>query len=280
MSSQLPVTSVLSHDDYLSLKQARQRLEHPSFAIRLTNVIGTPIENGLALLPNTWYRNLHRAAEIAIWKALNVAASSLKNKKSESSHDTGYKLAGIVGGAVGGFFGGPALLLELPLTTTMMLRSIADIARSEGENLHEVGTRLACLEVFALGGRSRDDDAADAGYYGLRLALEVPLSNASRHIARHGLAKRAGTPMLVDFITTVSERFGIAVSEKAAAEFVPVIGALGGAFINGIFMQHFQDMARGHFTVRRLERKYGPRLIRAEYDKLDRTNGKLLYAAA
>ena len=140
-------------------------------------------------------------------------------------------------------------------------------------------TRLACLHVFALGGRSREDDAADAGYYGLRLALEVPLSSASKYIAQHGLVRRAGSPLLVDLIATVSQRFGITVSEKAAAEFIPIIGALGGAFINGIFMQNFQDMAHSHFTIRRLERKYTPRLVREEYEKLCLIDNKLLYAA-
>jgi hypothetical protein len=33
-------------------------------------------------------------------------------------------------------------------------------------------------------------------------------------------------------------------------------------------MRHFQDMARAHFTVRRLERKYHPELIRVEYQRM------------
>ncbi len=47
-----------------------------------------------------------------------------------------------------------------------------------------------------------------------------------------------------------------------------MIGAVGGAAINLAFVEHFQDLARGHFTVRRLERVYGPELVRAEYDRL------------
>jgi hypothetical protein len=39
--------------------------------------------------------------------------------------------------------------------------------------------------------------------------------------------------------------------------------------INTVFIDHFQDMARGHFTVRRLEKFYGKELVRQEYDKLD-----------
>lgn len=48
----------------------------------------------------------------------------------------------------------------------------------------------------------------------------------------------------------------------------PVFGALGGAAVNYAFIEHFQDVARGHFTVRRLERIYGKRLVRMEYERL------------
>jgi hypothetical protein len=46
------------------------------------------------------------------------------------------------------------------------------------------------------------------------------------------------------------------------------LGAAGGAAINVAFMDHFQDMAEGHFTVRSLERKYGAEVVRAAYEKL------------
>jgi hypothetical protein len=265
----------LTREDYLSLKLAHTHLETPSFAVRLSNVIGTPIEMGLKLMPRGIYQSLQRAAEKGVWRALNAATSGLQHKRGPA-RDVRYKIAGIAGGAVGGFFGGPAILLELPLTSLVMLRAIADIARAEGEQLDSLETRMACLEVFALGGRSADDDAADLGYYGLRLALEAPIAGATRYIAQNGVVSRAGSPLLVDLIATVSRRFGATVSERAAAKIIPVIGSVGGAFINHVFIQHFQDMARGHFTIRRLERKYGPRLIRSQYDRLSKANAPVL----
>ncbi|MGX2038752.1 EcsC family protein [Methylocaldum sp. MU1018] len=269
----------LSREDYLSLKRAHQRLEHPGFAIRLADSIGAPVEKGLMLLPERWRRRLQGSAEAAIWKALDVAVTSLENKPGIASRDRYHTLLGMASGAVGGFFGGPALLVELPFSTAIMLRSIASIARSEGENLGDISTRLACLEVFALGGRSKEDDAADTGYYGLRLALERSVAASARHIARKGLADRAGAPALVDLVTMISSRFGMTVSEKTAAEIVPIAGAVGGALINGVFVRHFQDAARGHFSIRRLERKYGRSLVQAEYGKLHRPEYKLLCAA-
>lgn len=47
-----------------------------------------------------------------------------------------------------------------------------------------------------------------------------------------------------------------------------MIGAASGALVNTIFINHFQDMARGHFVVRRLERRYGPELVRKTYATL------------
>jgi EcsC family protein len=58
------------------------------------------------------------------------------------------------------------------------------------------------------------------------------------------------------------------VSEKTAAQLVPVIGAAGGALINTIFIAHYQDMARGHFMVRRLEKIHGSEPVRIAYENL------------
>jgi hypothetical protein len=60
------------------------------------------------------------------------------------------------------------------------------------------------------------------------------------------------------------------VTQKVAAQALPVIGALGGAAVNYAFMEHFQDVARGHFTVRRLERTYGKEFVRSEYERINR----------
>jgi hypothetical protein len=44
-----------------------------------------------------------------------------------------------------------------------------------------------------------------------------------------------------------------------------LIGAAGGAVVNALFMDHFQDVARGHFIVRRLERTYDHETVRRSY---------------
>jgi len=69
----------------------------------------------------------------------------------------------------------------------------------------------------------------------------------------------------VRLISQIAGRFGIAIGEKEALQAIPVIGAIGGATINLVFIDHFQDVAKGHFAVRRLERTYGSEVVRAEY---------------
>jgi hypothetical protein len=172
-------------------------------------------------------------------------------------------------GATGGAFGLPALLVELPVSTTVMLRSIVDVARSEGERIKELETKLACIEVFALGGPSKRDDATETGYFAVRAALATTVSEAVQYLAEKGLA-REGAPALVRFIAQVAGRFGVVVSEKAAAQAVPIIGAVGGAAVNLVFIKHFQDMARGHFIVRRLERAHGQDVVRSAYETMMR----------
>ncbi len=79
------------------------------------------------------------------------------------------------------------------------------------------------------------------------------------------LANESG-PALMRFAAQVAARFGIVVSEKVAAQAVPILGAVGGAAVNTVFMNHFQSTAPPHFIIRRLERTYGAPAVRAAYE--------------
>ena len=249
------------------LRYAKNLLERPSLAAKLTDRIGAPIEKGFKLLPDNWSATVEEVVSNSLNKALEMAVKSL-GRTQGPTQERFHTLAAITAGATGGAFGLPGLLVELPISTTIIFRSIADIARSEGEDIDSAETRLACLEVFALGGRSKSDDGVETGYFAVRSALAQSVSEAARHLAEKGLAEK-GAPALVRFISAVASRFGVTVSEKVAAMAVPAIGAVGGAMINSVFISHFQDMARGHFIVRRLERCYDEELIQKEYEGLD-----------
>ena len=170
-------------------------------------------------------------------------------------------------GALGGAFGLAALAIELPVSTAIMLRAIAAIARDEGEDLADPQIGLACLEVFALGGPKGDREDAGGGYFAVRALLARGLAEAAQIVVDKG-ALRGGSAVAMRMLAPIVSRFGAVVSEKIAAQAVAVVGAVGGAALNLAFIEHFQELARGHFTVRRLERAYGADPVRAEYDRL------------
>lgn len=257
----------LSSEHLAQLAEARSLLETPGLAAKATNLLGAPIEKGFALLPDKWSQRIGESTRNALMAAMKAALLTM-GRQGDEAYPRWHKIAAAVSGAAGGAFGLPALVVELPISTTIMCRSIADIARANGESLDNVGTRLACIEVFALGGASRQDDAAETGYFAVRAALAQAVSEAAQYLASHRVAEE-GAPALVRLIALIAGRFQIQVSEKVAAQAVPVIGAASGALINLLFIDHFQNMSRGHFTIRRLERHYGSDEVRAEYERLE-----------
>jgi hypothetical protein len=262
------VATSLTPEDHQALIRAYEALEHPGLAARVSNFLGIPLTASLKLLPRPWSAGLATASEAAVAKALDVALMSLNQKPSSMDpRNSSHQLLTMVTGATGGFFGLPALLVELPVTTIIMLRSIAAVAEAEGEDLTELDARLACVHVFAFGGRSGDDTYTELGYFELRAALALHLSVVSHHVAACGLNGRL--PGMVNLIRSIAARFGVVISEKAAFQMVPVLGAAAGALVNRAFTDHFQNVAAGHFTVRRLERKYGCEVIEAAYRAIE-----------
>ena len=258
----------LTKEDLADLQRAKSLLEHPGIAAKLSSYVGSPVEKGMKMLPARWQKGVNEATQKALMGALDMAVRTLDEAPRSPSKDRLHRLAVATSGAVGGAFGLAALSVELPVSTALILRSVADIAASEGENPRHIETKLACLEVFALGSReSTRDNAAESGYFAARAALAGAVTDAARYLAEKGLGK-AGAPALVRLISLIAGRFGIVVSQKAAAQLVPVLGAAGGALLNTVFIGHYQDMARGHFIVRRLEKIHGAEPVRAAYRRL------------
>ena len=261
------MNSKISISDKQELVTAKQLLENPGIAAKLTNFLGTPIEKGFDALPENWKHKISVITQKSLLKATETAILTMKNTPTKEPSNKWHKLSVAASGGIGGFFGFTALAIELPVSTTIMLRSIIDIARSQGENVDDYEAKLACLEVFALGGKTTLDDATESGYFTMRTILAKSISESMQHLGSKTASKETA-PVLLKFISSISQRFGIQISEKAAAQAIPVIGAAGGALINTIFIDHFQDMAKGHFIVRKLERKYNQHQIKVLYEQL------------
>jgi hypothetical protein len=262
-----PVATRLSRDDQAELVRAKHLLEQISLAARVANYIGMPIDKLIRALPAKSGKLILDASEKAIQASLRVALFTLRDKPRTASNAL-HKIGAATSGAAGGAFGLPALAIELPLSTTIMLRSIADIARGQGEDLKTIDSQLACLEVFALGGPSQADDAAEGGYYAVRAGLAKVVSDAASYLAGSTAATESA-PLLVRLVSQIAARFSIPVTTKAAAQVIPIVGGVGGAIVNTLFIVHFQDIATGHFLVRNLERKYGIDVINSEYKRIN-----------
>lgn len=278
--------SRLSYEDQLALKRAMFELERTNLAVRLSTILGWRVSALGTILPANITEVANRAAENAVRAGLNFALRSLAGKPVRDRRRLHNRVATLAG-AAGGALGLASLPIELPFSTLIMLRAIADIGRTEGEDLSDHRTVLACLEVFAIGSRTEFPDATypvksstqsgefeegvriETGYFALRAILAKSVSEAASYIAgRRALQESA--PVMARLVTQIGSHFGVAVSQKFVAQSVPLIGAACGAAINFAFADHFQTIARGHFTILRLERRYGARTIRMEYERIRR----------
>jgi hypothetical protein len=268
MSSIEVVPERLTGEETADLKRAIACLEGASFAQRLTDAIGRPVGALSRGLPVSARLVVAHASRAALRAGLALALRTIDPRRSpKSSSNRAHKLAAAASGAIGGAFGLAALPVELPVSTTILLRSIAEIAREEGEDLSDPRTALACMEVFALGGKGDEEAAFESGYFAVRAALAKSVTDSARFLASEGFGAHSA-PVVVRFVSQLASRFGVVVSEKIAAQAAPILGAIGGAAVNAVFAEHFQTLARGHFIVRRLERGHGPSLVAFEYQRL------------
>ncbi|MGK5091018.1 EcsC family protein [Deltaproteobacteria bacterium TL4] len=257
----------LDTQDYKELVFAKQLLEAPSLASKLNEVIGSPLERGFALLPDEWNHLVQKATQKALYAALEFAFKNLGEISPRPPSNRFHKLLSAASGATGGALGIFSLPVELPISTIIMLRSIGDIARSEHADLRLIENKLACLEVFALGNSTSDQNVLESSYYLTRAATTKVLMEAAEYLATRSLAEE-GSSVVLRLIATLTARFGFTVSSKVAASAVPIIGAASGALINTFFIEYFQTLAHGHFIIKRLERRYDPRLVEVEYQNI------------
>ena len=213
MTYPLPVpTHRLSKTDVAALEGAVAALEKNSFARRLAHLAGRQVGFAGRMVPPKLQQAGAVAARRALFGAMRVAVASLKGKPLADTRARHRQMA-FISGAIGGALGLASLPIELPLSTTIMLRAIADIARAEGEDLADPQAAMACLEVFALGGHGEDEKIMEGGYLALRGLFAKSVSEAAAYVAQTGVASESA-PALVRFLSMISARFGLVVSQR------------------------------------------------------------------
>lgn len=257
--------------DLRDLRLAKSKLEARNLVAQIADLVGKPTQALLKRLPKQWTAVIGRATQAALFRGLEFVILTMGNPQLKPSNDRLHKVLVTTSGMIGGAAGLTTSLLELPVSTVLILRSIADIARSEGHDITQPEIKLACLEVLALGGQRGEDEVPGEGYWAVRSFLAKSVSEAAAYITEKGLVEE-GAPPLVKLIAKIAARFSTVVTEEIAAKAVPVVGAVAGGTINLLFMQHFQAMATGHFIIKRLEAKYGSARVERMYAECDRTS--------
>jgi EcsC protein family len=265
--------------DVVFLREAATYLESPSYLMKIADTIGVPLQ---AVADRIVPARIAELGNQALQKAMTLATDTVIaslggggdfEKAYVSSGWTGlwHRVAATVSGGVGGAFGFPGLVVELPVTTGILFRSIASIANDFGEDIRAPESRLECLAVFSHGGPSETDNAMEASYITARIAMtqlireaaQFMASNTSKSVAE--AVTRGTAPALLALLNRIAAQFNIAVSQKFIAQSIPVIGIATGAALNNAFAGHFNSVARYHFGMRKLERRHGQDAVYDEY---------------
>jgi hypothetical protein len=201
-----------------------------NLGIQILNMVGEQAESLLDRLPANTRQRLGEATERALHGAMQAAHRS-RDVFTETPGWWSRALSTAMGG-MGGMGGLPTALAELPVTTTVLLRAIQDVAVEHGFDPAEPGVQYDCIQVFAAAGPLDHDDGSDLAFLTTRVAVT-------------GKAVQA-------LIARVAPRLGAVLSQKLAAQTVPVLGAAAGAATNYIYTSYYQQMAHIHFGLRRL----------------------------
>jgi len=210
--------------------------------LQLMNLIGGQAENLLERLPDPVKDGL----EAATLRALETSSSVAQKSRGGLPDGANWLNTAVTTamGAAGGFGGLPTALVELPVTTTVLLRAIQGVAARNGFDVSQEDIQKECLQVFASAGPLDQDDGADMAF----LAARVSISGTT----------------LSALIAKVAPRLSVVLGQKLAAQTVPVLGAVAGAGINYSYTSYYQEMAEIHFGLKRLELDTGepmPKLV-------------------
>jgi hypothetical protein len=250
----------ITSTDLAIITQAKAALEHQSLAMHLSSIAGAPVDLLVQNLPGDVCGKISKVVTGSLNKATQWAFLTAGSKENPiMREDWMHKCAVVASGAAGGFLGLVSTLWELPLSTMLMLRSIGCIAEQEGLNMADAKTRLGCVSVLSMGANPKTVDADELGYWVTRKSMAALVTQVLEWNGK-GVA-----PALVRFITETAARYGVTVTEKVAMQFAPAVGALTGATLNHIFLDHYQSVAHAHFSIERLCLTYGESAVKEAY---------------
>lgn len=262
--------SQLTLEHTVELKRCKNILENPSYFIQLASMAGKPIDIAMKSFPI----DLQSVIDKALYAAIETAAYSISEKEGKTillDENFRHKVLATTSGLVGGSGGIATIAAELPITTTIIMRSILKIAKSHQFDIKTPEVKIACIEVFALGSpNSSSDDYAENSYIASRIAMGVEIKSAINYLSKLGTQKIlfSEAPAIVAIINKIASHFGIVATNKLIAQTLPIVGGITAATINYLFISHYQSMADAHFSIKKLEKEYTTEVVFSTYKSL------------
>lgn len=215
--------------------------------MKLIAFAGSKAENILESLPDAAKDIIEATTVRALEFAYRGASVTGDSRAAPDIGRHGHKLASILTGAAGGFAGLSSAVVELPVTVSIIFAAIQKAARAEGFDANDDEIRRECLLVFSSGNPA---DERDDGMNTSFLASRFLVNGATVH----GL------------ITSIAPRLAAVLTQKLAAQAMPVLGSVAGAGINFTFTSYYQELAEIRFALRRLARDHGEDVVRLSFN--------------
>lgn len=192
---------------------------------------GNRAEGLLERIPAPLRARIEEATAFALRRCYG-AASIARGTRLPSAGRFGHQMAAVMSGGLGGFGGLASSVVELPATVSIFFAAIQRVAESYGFDPKDEAVRLECLRVFGSGTPFEDDDGTNTAFLASRVALTG-----------------AGAQGL---IASVAPRLATMLSQKLAAQTVPLLGAATEAAVNLAFITYYQELAHVRFSLLKL----------------------------
>lgn len=228
-----PISDPTIHSEIDRL--ARRYMNAGGIAMDLLNAVGGRAEGLIEKLPAPVRNRMDGITHGALNRAFDAASRSRGMLRDRG--DWFNRALSTASGAAGGLAGFAGAAIEMPITVTLLLRAIMDIAAEHGFDPDSDQARREALHVFASAGPLAQDEGADLGLLAARMTITGQTVQT--------------------LIAKVAPKLSASLAQKLAAQAVPILGAVAGATINYSFTRYYQEIARVQFGLMRLSEETG-----------------------
>ncbi|MDB6455063.1 EcsC family protein [Falsirhodobacter sp. 20TX0035] len=226
---QTPVLTPLSPETEAEIAALARRAEKAGGPLmKVISFAGHRAEGLMDRIPSPIRIRIEEATAFALRRCYGVA-SAAHGSRLPSVGKHGHKVAAVMSGGLGGFGGMASSIVELPATVSIFFAAIQKVAAEHGFDPKEEAVRLECLRVFGSGTPFEEDEGTNTAFLASRVALTG-----------------AGAQGL---IASVAPRLAAVLSQKLAAQTVPLLGAATGAAVNLAFISYYEELAHVRFAL-------------------------------